>query len=141
MIEKIIKFQKNIKFLLYLDILINIIILLLIIISLIPNSFSIIPIKFTRPFIGINDLINIFNTLHYILIGISISFIIQSIIILNEYKLNKIESSTIKKLLFYRWFILTLNSIVPITLNIKIPPIFIMMPILILTYAWYSLLD
>ena len=87
----------NIEFIIYFDIGISLILLLILIFSLIPNSFYIIPIKVVKPFLGINNLIDIFISLHYILIGITITFIVQSITMLFEYRVGKIESSSIIK--------------------------------------------
>ena len=100
----------NIEFFIYFDIGISLILLLFLIFSLIPNSFNIIPIKLVKPFLGINNLIDIFNSLHYILIGITITFIVQSITMLFEYRVGKIESSSIIKLLFYKWITFTKNA-------------------------------
>ena len=131
----------NIEFIIYFDIGISLILLLILIFSLIPNSFNIIPIKIVKPFIGINNLIDIFKSLHYILIGITITFIVQSITMLFEYRVGKIESSSIIKLLFYKWIILTIISAIPYAFNIQIPPIFISLSILILFFFWYISLE
>ena len=73
---------KKIEYIIIFDIGIGFLTLFLLIISLIPNSFSIIPINIVKPFLGINLLVDIFQSLHYILIGISIVFIIQSFVLL-----------------------------------------------------------
>ena len=44
-----------------------------------------IPIKLVEPFLGINRLKDVFATLHYILIGVTITFMVQSITILFDY--------------------------------------------------------
>ena len=131
----------NIEFIIYFDIGISLILLLILIFSLIPNSFNIIPIKIVKPFLGINNLIDIFNSLHYILIGITITFIVQSITMLFEYRVGKIESSSIIKLLFYKWIIFTIISVIPYVFNIKIPSIFLILSFLLLFFFWYKTLD
>ena len=131
----------NLEFIIYFDIGISLILLLFLIFSLIPNSFNIIPIKLVKPFLGINNLIDIFNSLHYILIGIIICFIVQSITLLFEYKVGKIESSSIIKLLFYKWIIFTIISVIPYVFNIKIPSIFLILSFLLLFFFWYKTLD
>ena len=131
----------NLEFIIYFDIGISLILLLILIYSLIPNSFHIIPIKIVKPFLGINNLIDIFKSFHYILIGITIAFTVQSITMLSEYRIRKIESSSIMKLLFYKWIIFTIMSAIPYAFNIQTPLIFIILSILILLYFWYISLD
>ena len=131
----------NIEFFIFFDIGISLILLLILIFSLIPNSFNIIPIKIVKPFLGINNLIDIFKSLHYILIGITITFIVQSITMLFENKVGKIESSSIIKLLFYKWIIFTIISVIPYVFNIKIPSIFLILSFLLLFFFWYKTLD
>ena len=131
----------NIEFIIYFDIGISLILLLILIFSLIPNSFNIIPIKVVKPFLGINNLLDIFKLLHYILIGITITFIVQSILLLLEYRVGKIESSSIIKLLFYKWIIFTIISVIPYVFNIKIPSIFLILSFLLLIFFWYKTLD
>ena len=131
----------NIEFIIYFDIGISLILLLILIFSLIPNSFYIIPIKIVKPYLGINNLIEIFKSLHYILIGITITFIVQSILLLLEYRVGKIESSSIIKLLFYKWIIFTIISVIPYVFNIKIPSIFLIVSFLLLFFFWYKTLD
>ena len=131
----------NIEFFIFFDIGISLILLLILIFSLIPNSFNIIPIKLAKPFLGINNLIDIFTSLHYILIGITITFIVQSITMLFEYRVGKIESSSIIKLLFYKWIIFTIISVIPYIFNIKIPSIFLILSFLLLIFFWYKTLD
>ena len=125
----------------YLDIGISLLLLLVLIISLIPNFFNIIPIKVVEPFLGINNLLDIFKLLHYILIGITITFIVQSILLLLEYRVEKIESSSIIKLLFYKWVLFTITSITPYVFNINIPSIFLILSFLLLSFFWYKTLD
>jgi len=115
--------------------------ILILIYSLIPNSFNIIPIKIVKPFLGINNLIDIFISLHYILIGITITFIVQSITMLFENKVGKIESSSIIKLLFYKWIIFTIISAIPYVFNINIPSIFLILSFLILCFFWYKTIN
>ena len=131
----------SLEFIIYLDIGISLLLLLILIISLIPNSFNIIPIKVVKPFLGINNLLDIFKLLHYILIGITITFIVQSILLLLEYRVGKIESSSIIKLLFYKWIIFTIISVIPYGFNIKIPSIFLILSFLLLIFFWYKTLD
>ena len=131
----------NLEFIIYLDIGISLLLLLILIISLIPNSFNIIPIKIVKPFLGINNLLDIFKLLHYILIGITITFIVQSILLLLEYRVEKIESSSIIKLLFYKWIIFTIISAIPYVFNINIPSIFLILSFLILCFFWYKIID
>ena len=131
----------NIESIIYFDIGISLILLLILIFSLIPNSFNIIPINLVKPFLGINNLIDIFISLHYILIGITITFIVQSITMLFEYRVGKIESSSIIKLLFYKWIIFTIISVIPYVFNIKIPSIFLILSFLLLFSFWYKTLD
>ena len=131
----------NLEFIIYFDIGISLILLLILIFSLIPNSFNIIPIKIVKPFLGINNLIDVFKSLHYILIGITITFIVQSITMLFEYRVGKIESSSIIKLLFYKWIIFTIISVIPYVFNIKIPSIFLILSFLLLFFFWYKTLD
>ena len=131
----------NIEFIIYFDIGISLILLLILIFSLIPNSFNIIPIKIVKPFLGINNLLDIFKLLHYILIGITITFIVQSITMLFENKVGKIESSSIIKLLFYKWIIFTIISASPYVFNINIPAIFLILSFLILCFFWYKTID
>ena len=131
----------NIEFIIYFDIGISLILLLILIFSLIPNSFNIIPIKIVKPFLGINNLIDIFKSLHYILIGITITFIVQSITMLFEYRVGKIESSSIIKLLFYKWIIFTIISAIPYVFNINIPAIFLILSFLILCLFWYKTIN
>ena len=131
----------NIEFIIYFDIGISLILLLILIFSLIPNSFNIIPIKVVKPFLGINNLSNIFKLLHYILIGITITFIVQSILLLLEYRVEKIESSSIIKLLFYKWIIFTIISAIPYVFNINIPSIFLILSFLILCFFWYKTIN
>ena len=114
---------KNIEFIIYFDIGITFLALISLIYSLIPNSFNIIPLQLIKPFIGINHLTDIIESLHYILIGVSITFIVQSITMLFEYRIRGIESSSIMKLLFYKWKILTIISAIPYAFNVQIPPI------------------
>ena len=132
---------KNIKFIIYFDIGISLILLLILIFSLIPNSFNIIPIKVVKPFLGMNNLIDIFKSFHYILIGITTTFIVQSITMLSEYRNRKIKSDSIVKLLFYKWIIFTIMSAIPYAFNIQTPLIFIILSILIVLFFWYSSLD
>ena len=136
-----IKKLKNIEFIIYFDIGITSLALISLIYSLIPNSFNIIPIQLTKPFLGINHLKDIIDSLHYILMGVSITFIVQSITMLFEYRIRKIESSSIMKLLFYKWIILTIISAIPYAFNIKVPSIFIILCISILFFFWYKLLE
>jgi len=117
----------NLEFTIYLDIGISFLLLLILIISLIPNSFNIIPIKIVKPFLGINNLLDILKLLHYILIGVTITFIVQSTLLLLEYRFGKIESSSIIKLLFYKWVLFTITSITPYVFNIDIPSIFLIL--------------
>ena len=131
----------NLEFIIYLDIGISLILLLILIYSLIPNSFHIIPIKIVKPFLGINNLIDVFKSLHYILIGITITFIVQSITMLFEYRFGKIESSSIIKLLFYKWITFTIISAIPNVFNINIPSIFLILSFLILFFFWYKTID
>ena len=131
----------NLEFIIYFDIGISLILLLILIFSLIPNSFNIIPIKVVKPFLGINNLIDIFKSFHYILIGITTAFIVQSITMLSEYRNRKIESDSIVKLLFYKWIILTIISTIPYAFNIKVPSIFIILSISILFFFWYKSLE
>ena len=131
----------NIEFFIYFDIGISLILLLILIYSLIPNSFHIIPIKIVKPFLGINNLMDIFKSLHFILIGITITFIVQSITMLFENKVGKIESSSIIKLLFYKWIIFTIISAIPYVFNINIPAIFLILSFLILCFFWYKTID
>ena len=131
----------NIEFIIYFDIGISLILLLILIFSLIPNSFNIIPIKLVKPFLGINNLMYIFKSLHYILIGVTITFIVQSITMLFEYRVEKIESSSIIKLLFYKWVLFTITSITPYVFNINIPSIFLILSFLLLSFFWYKTLD
>ena len=131
----------NLEFIIYFDIGISLILLLILIFSLIPNSFNIIPIKVVKPFLGINNLLDIFKLLHYILIGIAITFIVQSILLLLEYRVGKIESSSIIKLLFYKWIIFTIISVIPYVFHIKIPSIFLIVSFLLLFFFWYKTLD
>ena len=131
----------NIEFIIYFDIGISLILLLILIFSLIPNSFNIIPIKLVKPFLGINNLIDVFKSLHYILIGITVTFIVQSITMLFEYRVGKIESSSIIKLLFYKWIIFTIISVIPYVFNIKVPSIFLIVSFLLLFFFWYKTLD
>ena len=127
----------NIRFTIYFDIGITFACLMLIIYSLIPNSFSILPMQFVQPFLGINRLKEIIEILHYILIGISISLILQSFIMLFEYNIQNIKSITIIKILFYKWLVLTINSAIPYAFNIQTPSIFIILSIIILLFFWY----
>ena len=131
----------NIEFFIYFDIGISLILLLILIFSLIPNSFHIIPIKIVKPFLGINNLIDVFKSLHYILIGITITFIVQSITMLFEYRVGKIESSSIIKLLFYKWITFTIISAIPNVFNINTPSIFLILSFLILFFFWYKTID
>ena len=131
----------NIEFIIYIDIGISLILILILIFSLIPNSFHIIPIKIVKPFLGINNLIDVFKSLHYILIGITITFIVQSITMLFEYRVGKIESSSIIKLLFYKWITFTIISAIPNVFNINIPSIFLILSFLILFFFWYKTID
>ena len=131
----------NLEFIIYLDIGISLLLLLILIISLIPNSFNIIPIKVVEPFLGINNLLDIFKLLHYILIGITITFIVQSILLLLEYRVGKIESSSIIKLLFYKWIIFTIISVMPYVFNINIPSIFLILSFSLFFFFWYKTLD
>tara|TARA_B100001029_G_C15046731_1_gene447691 strand:+ start:1608 stop:2042 length:435 start_codon:yes stop_codon:yes gene_type:complete len=130
----------NIENTIYFDIVVNITILIILILSLNLSSFSIIPTNITKPFIGINQLMDIFESLHYILIGISLVFIVQSIILLKEYKINNITDKTIIKLLFYRWLFLTINNSIPFVFNLKVSPIFIILSIFVLFFFWYKTL-
>ena len=132
---------KNIEFIIYFDIGITFLTLIILIYSLIPNSFNIIPIQLTKPFLGINHLKDIIDSLHYILMGVSITFIVQSITMLFEYRVGKIESSSIIKLLFYKWIIFTIISVIPYVFNIKIPSIFLILSFLILCFFWYKTID
>ena len=131
----------NIEFFIFFDIGISLILLLILIFSLIPNSFNIIPIKIVKPFLGINNLMDIFKSLHFILIGITITFIVQSITMLFENKVGKIESSSIIKLLFYKWITFTIISAIPNVFNINIPSIFLILSFLILFFFWYKTID
>ena len=131
----------NLEFIIYFDIGISLILLLIIIFSLIPNSFNIIPIKVVKPFLGINNLSNIFKLFHCILIGITITYIVQSILLLLEYRVEKIEISSIIKLLFYKWIIFTIISVMPYVFNINIPSIFLILSFLLFFFFWYKTLD
>ena len=131
----------NLEFTIYLDIGISLLLLLTLIISLIPNSFNIIPIKVVKPFLGINNLLDILKLLHYILIGVTMTFIVQSILLLLEYRVEKIEGSSIIKLLFYKWVLFTITSITPYVFNINIPSIFLILSFLLLSFFWYKTLD
>ena len=131
----------NIEFIIYFDIGISLILLLILIFSLIPNSFNIIPIKVVKPFLGINNLLDILKLLHYILIGVTITFIVQSILLLLEYRVEKIESSSIIKLLFYKWIIFTIISVMPYVFNINIPSIFLILSFFLFFFFWYKTLD
>ena len=131
----------NIEFISYFDIGISLLLLLILIFSLIPNSFNIIPIKVVKPFLGINNLSNIFKLFHCILIGITITYIVQSILLLLEYRVEKIESSSIIKLLFYKWIIFTILSVIPYVFNINIPSIFLILSFFLFFFFWYKTLD
>ena len=133
--------SNNTEFTICLDIGISFLLLLILIISLIPNSFSIIPIKVIKPFLGINNLLDIFISIHYILIGLTITFIVQSILLLLEYRVEKIESSSIIKILFYKWLLFTITSITPYAFNIDIPSIFLVLSFVLLSFFWYKKLD
>ena len=127
----------NINSIIYFDIAIHILLIIILIFSLIPNSFTIVPMQLTKPFIGIHLLNEIFTSLHYILIGMSIMFISQSTIMISELKQGNIKNTTITKLLFYRWVILTINSAIPYIFNLKIPAIFIIISVITLFIFWY----
>ena len=131
----------NLDSIIYFDIGTSLLLLLILIFSLIPNSFNIIPMKVVKPFIGINNLLNIFKSLHYILIGITMTFIVQSISFLSEYRVGKIESSSIMKLLFYKWIIFTIISVIPYIFNINIPSIFLILSFSLLFFFWYKTLN
>ena len=131
------KMFTNIKFILYCDIAINILIGFILSASLLLQSFSIIPIQLTQKFLGINLLINIFETFHYVLIGITLIFITQSIILLNEFSKNRIQQQSIINLLFYKWLIQTVNGTVPYMFRIDIPTIFIIINMIIFSCMWY----
>ena len=131
----------NLELTIYLDIGISLLLLLILIISLIPNSFNIIPIKVVKPFLGINNFLDILKLVHYILIGVTMTFIVQSILLLLEYRVEKIESSSIIKLLFYKWVLFTITSITPYVFNIDIPSIFLILSFLLLSFFWYKTLD
>ena len=131
----------NLEFIIYFDIGISLILLLILIFSLIPNSFNIIPIKVVKPFLGINNLADIFKLFHCILIGITITYIVQSILLLLEYRVEKIESSSIIKLLFYKWIIFTIISVMPYVFNINIPSIFLILSFFLFFFFWYKTLD
>ena len=131
----------NLEFIICFDIGISLILLLILIFSLIPNSFNIIPIKVVKPFLGINNLSNIFKLFHCILIGITITYIVQSILLLLEYRVEKIESSSIIKLLFYKWVIFTIISVMPYVFNINIPSIFLILSFFLFFFFWYKTLD
>ena len=131
----------NLESIIYFDIGISLILLLILIFSLIPNSFNIIPIKVVKPFLGINNLLDIFKLLHWILIGVTIIFIVQSILLLLEYRVEKIESSSIIKLLFYKWIIFTIISVMPYVFNINIPSIFLILSFSLFFFFWYKTLD
>ena len=135
------KRPNNTEFTIYLDIGISFLLLLILIISLIPNSFSIIPIKVVKPFLGINNLLDIFISIHYILIGLTITFIVQSILLLLEYSVEKIVSSSIVKILFYKWLLFTITSITPYAFNIDIHSIFFVLSFVLLSFFWYKKLD
>ena len=131
----------NLEFIIYFDIGISLLLLLILIFSLIPNSFNIIPIKVVKPFLGINNLLDIFKLFHCILIGITITYIVQSILLLLEYRVEKIESSSIIKLLFYKWIIFTIISVMPYVFNINIPSIFLILSFLLFFFFWYKTLE
>ena len=133
--------SNNLEFIIYFDIGISLILLLILIFSLIPNSFNIIPIKVIKPFLGINNLSNIFKLFHCLLMGITITYIVQSILLLLEYRVEKIESSSIIKLLFYKWIIFTIISVMPYVFNIKIPSIFLILSFFLFFFFWYKTLD
>ena len=97
--------------------------------------------KIVKPFLGINNLIDVFKSLHYILIGVTITFIVQSITTLFEYRVGKIGSSSIIKLLFYKWITFTIISAIPNVFNINIPSIFLILSFLILFFFWYKTID
>ena len=132
---------KKIEYIIMFDIGVGFITLFLLVISLIPNSFSIIPINIVKPFLGINLLVDIFQSLHYILIGISIVFIIQSFVLLLEYQKGKIAISTIAKILFYKWIILSINTSIPYLFKLDTPPIFITITLSVLFLFWYIYLQ
>ena len=136
-----IKKYNSLSFTIYIDIGISALLLLILIISLIPNSFNIIPVKIIKPFLGVNNLLDIFSLLHYLLIGLTITFLIQSIILLLEYRVEKIEGSSIIKLLFYKWVLFTITSVTPYMFNINIPSIFLILSFLLLLFFWYKKLD
>ena len=115
----------NLEFTIYLDIGISLLLLLILIISLIPNSFNIIPIKVVKPFLGINNLLDIFKLLHYILIGVTITFIVQSILLLLEYRFEKIESSSLSSYYFINGYYLLLLVQCLIYLILIYPPFFL----------------
>ena len=69
------------------------------------------------------------------------TFIVQSITMLFEYRVGKIESSSIIKLLFYKWIIFTIISAIPYVFNINIPSIFLLLSFLVLFFFWYKTLD
>ena len=131
----------NLEFIIYFDIGISLILLLILIFSLIPNSFNIIPIQVVKPFLGINNLSEIFKLFHCLLIGITITYIVQSILLFLEYRVEKIESSSIIKLLFYKWIIFTIISVMPYVFNINIPSIFLILSFLLFFFFWYKTLD
>ena len=132
---------KKIETVIYFDITAIVLCLIGIIYSLLPNSFNIVPIKLIRPFLGINRLQDIIESLHYILIGISITFIAQSVIMLLEYKKKHIQPITIMNLLFYKWVILTINTAIPYAFNVQTTPVFIFLSIIILFLFWYLSLE
>ena len=58
-----------------------------------------------------------------------------------ENRVGKIESSSIIKLLFYKWIIFTIISAIPYVFNINIPSIFLLLSFLVLFFFWYKALD
>jgi hypothetical protein len=129
----------NLKASIYYDIVIHLIFLAIFFYSLISNTYNIFPIDdLLKPFIGINNFKEFIQAMNIVLFSFSLIFITQSIILLKAIDEKKIEKVLVATILYYKWLITTLASVVPFIYNHPINPIYLVFNICLLYLFWYQ---
>ena len=129
--------KKRTNYILYIDISISIFMLLVLVYSILPNSFTIFPIE-VRNFVGIQNFRYVLDAIHYLLIGLTVIFISQSIIYYIGFISDRIKYSLVIDLFFYKWLCLTIINIIPLFFNHSPPPIFLIIHLIVLVLFYYE---
>ena len=136
-IYKLIELKSSI----YFDIFINCIFMIVLLTTLFSSSYSLVPIDLVKPFIGINNLLEVMRAFNILMIFFNLVFLIQSLILLNGLSKGSISKSLVATLLYAKWFITTMACGLPYLYNHPISPLFLLLNICILFLLWYQLTE